>query len=327
MSKADASLESSASSAKQTNSASEKLLIDAQDFKLNLGTYGALKGNYSSDNFIEIPQLVNEKLNQVNNMSASDRKTWITDFEKANNDPNLAVADHDVSDSPVGLSIQTGSNGKADSFEISTSNFDKNGLAANGTLDGNVGANGSLNVHVDSQNTSAQFVANQISGLESPIKPIEKNEAPVWAAETSAMPASWQASMIQAGKSALPDVTWNTNAQGELTSLTFSGQESGPDQWNTTLKSNVDLFAGTTEYLADTLRQNIYPNETNNQPKYEVVNEPDTSAPAGPPSGSDAGQAAGSSSYLPENTVVQGVGANPGLYITNGDGSMSALGQ
>jgi hypothetical protein len=170
-------LESKSSSTK--SDASAALLADAQTFRLELNHFGTEQkpGSPSNDEFLmESPAFINAKLNQVNAMSQKDRETWLNDFKMANANDKMTGNPTDFANNyaPVYLNIQTGSDGKATNFEITTGNYDGIVNSTNhsmqssaGVLDGSVGSSAPLNVHFNMNKTDSQFFTNEINGFNS----------------------------------------------------------------------------------------------------------------------------------------------------------------
>jgi hypothetical protein len=348
------SLESKSSSAKSDSSAA--LLADAQSFRLELNSFGTQQDPGASasgdQSIMQLPVLINDKLNQVNSMSAKDRATWLSDFKSASADPSLSdnpMQALNASYAPVHVDIATGSNGKANNFEITTQNYgmagsspnDSSMQAATGVLDGTVGAGSPVDVHFNARKTDSQFITNEVNGFKSTYGGDQTLDltgqddgssldvAGVmddWAAEVQAMTPSGRAQMVQASQQLFPEAKWNTDAQGNITDIDFAGQKLGPAQWNSSVSSEERGGSKGLLSAADQMRQ---------QKKGQTVaSDSDTDYSGYNDDGSDANAGAGSGSavepeqsYIPDGTVVQGVGDNPGLYISNGDGTVSAWSQ
>jgi hypothetical protein len=205
---------------------------------------------------MESPAFINAKLNQVNAMSQKDRETWLNDFKMANANDKMTGNPTDFANNyaPVYLNIQTGSDGKATNFEITTGNYDGIVNSTNhsmqssaGVLDGSVGSSAPLNVHFNMNKTDSQFFTNEINGFNSLYgqDSAQMNltgsdgdgsglNIPLimdgWAAEAQAMPASERTKMVQAAQQMFPGVKWDTDANGNINSFEFAGQVDGPTQ-------------------------------------------------------------------------------------------------
>jgi hypothetical protein len=142
-----------------------------------------------------------------------------------------------------------------------------------------------------------------------------------WAAEAQAMPASERTKMVQAAQQMFPGVKWDTDANGNINSFEFAGQVDGPTQWSN--NESGPFFDQQDQNAINEARQQIVsPQKTSSGDDngyWDGDDGDDTTFSA--PSGN--GSVTEPSPYIPDGTVVQGVGNNPGLYISNGDGTVS----
>jgi hypothetical protein len=320
--------------ASQAHDSSSALLADAQKFSLELALHGMGRptGGYTNNSDVmRLPDIVNDKLNQVNNLSPADRATWLKDFRQANSQAEYSKDPYELGESaPVKLDISTGRDGKAADFQITTNNWDAGtpSSPATAVLDGTVGANGPANVQFDAAKTQAQFVSNENTGFESlhpkdgTNRPLTATQVETWAAEAQAMPPSYRAAMIAEAKRTMPTVGWNLDSQGQISSIDFAGQQLLPSQWSQALQADTKVYTAGDETLTARDLQTLHAPPDTDGGGYD-------SGGGGGGGGGRSSRSSGStssdgrSSYPGNGTVVQGVGADPGLYISNGDGTVS----
>jgi hypothetical protein len=317
--------ESAASAA--ASEASQRLLQDAQVFS---GVVNQFEAPDPNGPFTQITrassmaETINTKLNQVNELSPADRKTWLADLNTANRDTSLQQSMSNM-DYPLSIDVKTGADGKATSFQITSSNFDSPiATTSSATLDATVGATGAQDAHFDTNKTASQFARNETVGMghiaETGIKPADMAE---YAAEVQAMPPNLRQQMIQDGSKILPTVKMNTDAQGNLQSVDFPGGHMIAADWTAANQSKAkSLVPSYSKDFAGTVK------------RYDAQGAISTAGANGgqdfyAPSLSNRSGDANSGArdaVPPSGTVVEGVGADSGTYIMNSDGTATRWG-
>jgi hypothetical protein len=307
--------------------ASQRLLQDAQVFS---GVVNQFEAPNPNGPFTQITrassmaETVNTKLNQVNELSPADRKTWLADLNTANGDTSLQQSMSNMA-YPLSIGVETGADGKATGFQITSSNFDSPiATPSSATIDATVGANGAQDVHFDASKTTSQFARNETVGMghiaETGIKPADMAE---YAAEVQAMPLNLRQQMIQDGSKILPTVKMNTDAQGNLQSVDFPGGHLTAADWTTANKNTANSLAPSySKDFASIVK------------RYDAQGSISTADADGgqdyyaPSQSNRSGYANGGTRNAapPSGTVVEGVGANSGTYIMNSDGTATRWG-